>query len=192
MAKYEALTDAELISLIRAGDHDARDYLLVKYKTLVEFKAKTYFIAGADRDDIIQEGMIGLYKAVRDFKTERGVLFCTFAELCVTRQIITAIRAASRKKHSPLSESVPLDALPDVAPATGDPEELVIGREQKNYIGDYLVKTLSGMEFNVLSMFLAGKSYSEIAAAINRDEKSIDNALWRVRKKLERALSSEI
>ena len=188
--RYDPLTDAEIIRLIRAGDLDAQDYLLIKYKNLVRLKAKTYYMAGADREDIIQEGMIGLYKAVRDFKTERGVLFYSFAELCVTRQIITAIKNAARKKHAPLNTSVSYGERPggDYAGRGADPEGFVIGLETKSFLKTCFDEALSDMEHRVLMLFLRGKSYSEIAGAINRDEKSIDNALQRVRKKLEKLL----
>ena len=193
MEKYEPLTDAELISLIRAGDGAAQDHLLEKYKRLVRLKSKTYYIAGADKEDIIQEGMIGLYKAVRDFKAERGVMFYSFAELCITRQIITAIKRAARKKHGPLNFSVSFGGETSVAAERAllgqSPEDLVLGREKRDYIEDCFDKVLSAMEYRVLGLFLENKSYSEIAEIIGRDEKSIGNALQRVRKKLEKVLA---
>ena len=188
MEKYESLTDAEALTLVRAGDHAAQDHLLEKYKYLVRSKTKTYFIAGADRDDLIQEGMIGLYKAIRDFKFEYGIMFYTFAELCVTRQIITAIKTAARKKHEPLNSSVPFEARFEGA-NSADPEELVIVREKRDSIEACFKNSLSDMEYRVLKLFLDGKSYSEIAGVIGRDEKSIDNALQRVRKKLEKEIA---
>jgi len=193
MEKYDNLTDAEALTLVRAGDHAAQDHLLEKYKYLVRSKTKTYFIAGADREDLIQEGMIGLYKAIRDFKFEYGIMFYTFAELCVTRQIITAIKTAARKKHEPLNSSVPFETRSrragELIEGGADPEELVIVREKRNSIEACFKNSLSDMEYRVLKLFLDGKSYSEIAGIIGRDEKSIDNALQRVRKKLETELA---
>ena len=187
---YDNLTDAEIISLIRGGDAKAQDHLLEKYKYLVKLKSKTYFIAGADKEDIIQEGMIGLYKAVRDFKAERGVLFISFAELCITRQIITAIKKGASKKHGPLNLSVSIDSKTEsekLLYGSRGPEELHIDRENINHIEDCLQSVLSEMENRVLRLFLKGISYTEIAELIGRDEKAIDNALQRVRRKLEKA-----
>lgn len=199
MDNYNRLTDEELILLIRDGDETAQYYLMTKYKDLVRFKARSYFMIGADREDIIQEGMIGLYKAVRDYDVEKNVSFFNFARLCVTRQIITAVKTATRKKHIPLNSSVSLNQNIDdddntyisIIPSlfTQNPEELLIDRENKSFIETSIEESLSVMECRVLQLFLQGKSYSEIAKIINRDEKSIDNSLQRVRRKLDKILT---
>ncbi|MDR1687195.1 MAG: RNA polymerase sporulation sigma factor SigH [Clostridiales bacterium] len=194
MQQYGDLNDENLISLIREGDGAAQDYLLEKYKSLVKITARPYFIIGADRDDIIQEGMIGLYKAVRDFDPSKNVTFESFAGLCVTRQIITAIKSAGRKKHSPLNSSVSLNqnidgedySFMEILPQSQSqsPEDLLINKETKNFIEIQIEKKLSEMESNVLRLFLLGKSYAEIAKIVKKDEKSIDNSLQRVRRKI--------
>lgn len=201
MDKYESLSDDELILLVRDGDESAQYYLLTKYKDLVRIKARSYFMIGADREDIIQEGMIGLYKAVRDFVPEKNISFFNFARLCVTRQIITAIKTAARKKHMPLNSSVSLNSAIDEenggntyinivsAHLAQSPEELLIDRENKSFIENRIEEVLSVMECRVLQLFLKGKSYAEIARIINKDEKSIDNSLQRVRRKLDKILS---
>lgn len=200
MRDYPDYTDETLIICIRHGDSDAQDYLISKYKNLVKVKARAYFIIGADKEDIIQEGMIGLYKAIRDFNSEKQVSFYSFAELCVTRQIITAIKAATRQKHIPLNSSISLnrtisdtesentyiDVLMEYRSV--NPEDVFISREEKNLIEECIEEVLSVMECRVLNLFLQGKSYIEIARIISKDEKSIDNALQRVRRKLEKVL----
>jgi RNA polymerase sporulation-specific sigma factor len=198
MRQYGDLNDENLISLIRGGDNAALDYLLEKYKGLVKVTARPYFIIGADREDIIQEGMIGLYKAVRDFEPSKNVTFESFAVLCVTRQMITAIKSAGRKKHSPLNSSVSLSqniggedySFMELLPQTAaqSPEDLLITKETKNFIEAQIEENLSGMESNVLRLFLLGKSYAEIAKVITKDEKSIDNSLQRARRKIGKVL----
>lgn len=199
--KYDSLTDEELITEIKTNDNDngnALDYLIHRYRSFVRAKARSYFLIGADREDIIQEGMIGFYKAVRDFKSDKLSSFHAFAELCVTRQIITAIKTATRQKHIPLnsyislnkpiydedSDRTLLDVLSGVKVA--DPEELVISREEFLAIEKKMEEILSDLEWQVLMSYLDGKSYQEIAAGLNRHVKSIDNALQRVKRKLER------
>ena len=199
MNKYDTLTDEELIVEIKEGhDNAALDYLIQRYRSFVRAKARSYFLIGADREDIIQEGMIGFYKAVRDFKSDKLSSFHAFAELCVTRQIITAIKTATRQKHIPLnsyislnkpiydedSDRTLLDVLSGVKVA--DPEELVISREEFLAIEKKMEEILSDLEWQVLMAYLDGKSYQEIAAGLNRHVKSIDNALQRVKRKLER------
>lgn len=198
---YEALTDEELIERIRMGDSDAEDVLYIRYKQVVRSKARTYFLVGADREDIIQEGMIGLYKAVCDYEFGKQASFRAFAELCITRQIITAIKSATRKKHIPLNTYVSLSrpvyedgdgerTLIDVLETTriSDPEEALIGRESYEAVARDIENTLSKLEREALSLYLQGLSYQQIAAAMGRSTKCVDNAIQRVKKKLEERL----
>jgi len=199
---YGTMTDEEIVELAREGDMDAQEYLINKYKNFVRAKARSYFLIGADREDIIQEGMIGLYKAIRDFRCDRLSSFRAFAELCVTRQIITAIKTATRQKHIPLNSYVSLNkpiydedsdrTLLDVISGTKitDPEELIISREEFDHIEEKMGQILSSLEWKVLMYYLEGKSYQEIAVDLNRHVKSIDNALQRVKRKLEKYLES--
>lgn len=192
--------DEELVSQAREGSEVALETLINKYKNFVRAKARSYFLVGADREDIIQEGMIGLYKAVRDFRNDKLSSFRAFAELCVTRQIITAIKTATRQKHIPLNSYVSLNkpiydedsdrTLLDVLSGVhvSDPEELVINREEFDDIEDKMGEILSDLEWKVLVSYLEGRSYQEIAAELNRHVKSIDNALQRVKRKLEKCL----
>jgi RNA polymerase sporulation-specific sigma factor len=197
---FERLEDEETVELVHAGDSDALDYLINKYKNFVRAKARSYFLIGADREDIVQEGMIGLYKAIRDFKEDKLTSFKAFAELCITRQIITAIKTATRQKHIPLNSYVSLDkpiydeesdrTLMDVISGAKvlDPEELIINREKFDDIEDKMAELLSDLERKVLALYLDGRSYQEISEDLNRHVKSIDNALQRVKRKLERYL----
>lgn len=197
---YETIPDEQIVEDARAGDEQALEYLIYKYKNFIRAKARSYFLIGADREDIIQEGMIGLYKAIRDFRQDKLSSFRAFAELCITRQIITAIKTATRQKHIPLNSYVSLNkpiyddeserTLLDVLSGTriSNPEELVISQEDFNSIECKIEELLSDLEWNVLSSYLQGKSYQEIAADLNRHVKSIDNALQRVKRKLERYL----
>ena len=180
----------------------ALDYLINKYRNFVRAKARSYFLIGADREDIIQEGMIGLYKAIRDFRNDKLSSFRAFAELCVTRQIITAIKTATRQKHIPLNSYISLNkpiydedsdrTLLDVLSGAKvtDPEELVISREEFIDIEARMEDILSDLEWRVLMYYLDGKSYQEIAIDLNRHVKSIDNALQRVKRKLEKYVES--
>jgi RNA polymerase sporulation-specific sigma factor len=197
---YRTMTDEELVDGVRLGDTGALEYLINKYKNFVRAKARSYFLIGADHEDIFQEGMIGLYKAIRDFRGDKLASFKAFAELCVTRQIITAIKTATRQKHIPLNSYVSLDkpiydedserTLQDVLTggSATDPEELYINREEHEDIEDKMAKILSELERKVLMLYLDGRSYQEIAVDLNRHVKSIDNALQRVKRKLERYL----
>jgi RNA polymerase sporulation-specific sigma factor len=199
-AKYERCKDEEVVEFARAGDEFALEYMIDKYRNFVRAKARSYFLIGADRDDIIQEGMIGLYKAIRDFRADRLASFRAFAELCITRQIITAIKTATRQKHIPLNSYISLNkpiydeesdrTLMDVISGSKvtDPEELVISREEFIDIESNLEEFLSELEWNVLMSYLEGKSYQEIADDLCRHVKSVDNALQRVKRKLERYL----
>lgn len=195
--------DEEVVLEAKNGDIHAQEYLISKYESFVKAKAKSYFLIGADKEDIYQEGMIGLYKAIRDFKPDKLSSFKAFAELCVTRQIITAIKTATRQKHIPLntyislnkpiydeeSDRTLLDVLSEVKIA--DPEEMIISREEIKHIQSEIGEVLSGLEMEVLMSYLDGKSYQEIACDLDRHAKSIDNALQRVKRKLEKCLSSK-
>ena len=197
---YSSMSDEDIVALCRNGDNVAEEYLLNKYKNFVRSKARSYFLIGADHEDIVQEGMIGLYKAIRDFRPDKLSSFRAFAELCITRQIITAIKTATRQKHIPLNSYVSLNkplydeesdrTLLDViieGRAT-NPEELIIGQEDLSSINHKIDEVLSGLEQEVLRAYLDGKSYQEIADNLGRHVKSIDNALQRVKRKLEKYL----
>ncbi len=197
---FEEKLDEEIVIEAKKGNIRAQEYLISKYQNFVKSKAKSYFLIGADKEDIYQEGMIGLYKAIRDFKSDKLSSFKAFAELCVTRQIITAIKTATRQKHIPLntyisinkpiydeeSDRTLLDIL-SVAKVT-DPEELIISQEELKHIQNEIGDVLSDLELEVLASYLDGKSYQEIACDLNRHAKSIDNALQRVKRKLEKSL----
>lgn len=197
---YEGMTDEDVVALCRTGDSVAVEYLLNKYKNFVRSKARSYFLIGADHEDIVQEGMIGLYKAIRDFRPEKLASFRAFAELCITRQIITAIKTATRQKHIPLNSYVSLNkplydeesdrTLLDVCAEghSSNPEELIISQEDLRGIHQRIDEVLSDLEQEVLAAYLDGKSYQEIADNLGRHVKSIDNALQRVKRKLERYL----
>jgi len=196
-------TDEEVVDKAKTGDARAQEYLISKYENFVKAKSKSYFLIGADREDIYQEGMIGLYKAIRDFKPDRLASFKAFAELCITRQIITAIKTATRQKHIPLNTYISLNkpiyeeesdrTLIDVLSELKitDPEELIIGKEQLKHIEGEMAKVLSDLEMEVLQSYLDGKSYQEIACDLDRQAKSIDNALQRVKRKLEKCLYND-
>ncbi|MCR1898685.1 RNA polymerase sporulation sigma factor SigH [Irregularibacter muris] len=191
------LMDEELVILANEGDRIALEAIINKYRNFVRAKSRSYFLIGADREDIVQEGMIGLYKAVRDFRADKLSSFRAFAELCITRQIITAIKTATRQKHIPLNSYVSLNkpiydeesdrTLLDVLAGSKilDPEELIISREELSSIKSKIGEILSDLEWEVLMSYLQGKSYQEIAVDLDRQVKSIDNALQRVKRKLE-------
>ncbi|AMV09482.1 MULTISPECIES: RNA polymerase sporulation sigma factor SigH [Geobacillus] len=197
---YHQLDDEQLVALVHEGDGEALDFLIHKYQNFVRAKARSYFLVGADREDIVQEGMIGLYKAVRDFKGDKLSSFKAFAELCITRQMITAIKTATRQKHIPLNSYVSLDkpiyddesdrTLMDVLSGTQvtDPEQLIVNREEVDDIELKMAELLSDLERKVLALYLDGRSYQEISEELNRHVKSIDNALQRVKRKLEKYL----
>ena len=200
MKNYETLSDEDLLLLHRAGDARAEEALYARYKQIVRSKARTYFLIGADREDIIQEGMIGLYKAVVDYQFDRLASFRGFAELCITRQIISAIKAATRKKHIPLNTYISFNRsvyegeterpLIDVLTSTriSDPEEVLIGRENYAAVADSIEHSLSKLERGALGLYLYGYSYQQIADHLQITTKSVDNAIQRVKKKLEARL----
>ncbi len=197
---FKEKSDEEIAVEAKNGNVKAQEYLINKYDSFIKTKAKSYFLIGADKEDIYQEGMIGLYKAIRDFNPDKLSTFKAFAELCVTRQIITAIKTATRQKHIPLNTYVSLNkpiyeeeserTLLDVLSGfkITDPEELVISQEEKVRIEEEIEKVLSRLELEVLNSYLDGKSYQEIACDLDRHAKSIDNALQRVKRKLEKCL----
>jgi RNA polymerase sporulation-specific sigma factor len=191
-------SELALILAAQAGDESASAALVSKYRSFVRCKARSYFLAGADRDDVIQEGMIGLYKAIRDYRAERQSSFRSFAELCVTRQLITAIKTASRQKHTPLNSYVSLQrsasaedegdrVLSDILAARDvcDPADIVISAWEAASIKQGFTEALSEFESEVLRLYVDGKSYNEIADSLGRHAKSVDNALQRIKRKVE-------
>lgn len=199
-SRFQLMLDEEIVEDAKKGDAEALEYLIYKYKNFVKAKARSYFLIGADHEDIVQEGMIGLYKAIRDYRQDKLSSFRAFAELCITRQIITAIKTATRQKHIPLNSYISLNkpvydeesdrTLMDVISEAkvSDPEELIISREEFMNIESKINELLSDLEQEVLISYLQGKSYQEIAVDLDRHVKSIDNALQRVKRKLERYL----
>ncbi len=200
MHDYDCKSDEDIVEAVRLGDAAALEYLINKYRNFVRAKARSYFLIGAEREDIVQEGMIGLYKSIRDFRGDKLASFKAFAELCITRQIITAIKTATRQKHIPLNSYVSLDkpiydedsdrTLQDVICGSSvcDPEEMIINQEEFYGLEDKMTELLSDLERKVLMLYLDGRSYQEIAVDLDRHVKSIDNALQRVKRKLERYL----
>ncbi|MEC0668123.1 RNA polymerase sporulation sigma factor SigH [Priestia flexa] len=200
MRNYEILEDMTLVELAHTGDDESLNHLINRYRNFVRAKARPYFLIGAEREDLIQEGMIGLYKAIRDFKEDKTSSFRSFAELCITRQILTAIKTATRQKHGPLNSSVSLDkplsddesnyTLLDLLSEENrtNPEMMLINREKSLDMQMEISELLSELERNVLNLHLEGKSYLEISNELQTHVKSIDNALQRVKKKLERNL----
>jgi RNA polymerase sporulation-specific sigma factor len=197
--ELESLEDNELVKQVRGGDDRCLEALLARYRNFARSKARSYFLAGSDKEDVVQEGMIGLYKAIRDFDLSQETPFRAFAELCISRQILTAIKTANRQKHQPLNTSVSLDApvygedagdrtvgdqIP--APNQADPVEMVISAEEIESLRDSMRGSLTQLEGDVLRLYMDGKSYEEIAGALGNHVKSIDNALQRIKRKLQR------
>lgn len=201
-AKFQNMEDEKIVELVHQGDSEALDFIIHKYRQFVRAKARSYFLIGADREDIVQEGLIGLFKAVRDFKDDKLTSFKAFAEICITRQIITAIKTATRQKHIPLNSYVSLDkpvfdddsdrTLLDMLTGSKelDPEELIINREEFDSLEDKMSELLSDLERRVLALYLDGQTYQEISEELNRHVKSIDNALQRVKRKVEKYITS--
>ena len=204
---YESIDNSQqdeydIVLKASKGDKIALEYIIKKYKNFVKAKAKSYFLIGADKEDIIQEGMIGLYKAVRDFDASKTNSFKGFADICITRQIITAIKTATRQKHIPLNSYISLNkpvydeeserTLLDIIATSivTDPEELIISKEELKHIESKMDELLSDLELQVVEYYLNGKSYQYIADKLKRDVKSIDNALQRVKRKLEKHLEN--
>lgn len=194
-----APTDEQLVELVREGHEDALVQLLCRYRRFARAKARSYFLVGADREDIVQEGMIGLYKAVRDYEPGHESSFRSFAELCVTRQILTAIKTATRQKHVPLNSYVSFDRPYDDDPghtvgdalaveADADPLSILIASDEIAQLRDTFDEILSGLEAEVLQLYVEGRSYQEIADVLGRHVKSVDNALQRIKRKVEQHL----
>ena len=201
-ALYADFSDEELIGLLREGRRDITDYIMEKYKGMVKAKARSMFLLGGDSDDLIQEGMIGLFKAVRDYDSGRDASFSTFAELCVSRQMYTAVQASTRKKHMPLNTYISLYGaqgeaeeaeLMNAIPADSEksPEELFIDRENVEVLERTIEKELSAFEKQVLDLYITGMRTAQIARVLGRDAKSTDNALSRIRSKLRKAIGDE-
>jgi len=200
LSYFENKKDEEIVIEAKRGNNRAQEYLISKYEGFVKIKSRSYFLIGADKEDIYQEGMIGLYKSIRDFNPEKLTSFKAFAELCITRQIITAIKTATRQKHIPLKNYISLNkpiyesesdrTLIDVLSELkiSNPEDLIIGKEEIENIEKAMEKVLSNLEKEVLQYYLYVKSYQEIASDLDRQAKSIDNALQRVKRKLEKCL----
>ena len=200
--EYPLCTDSELIDRLRRGEEPIMDYICDKYKNLVRSKAKSMFILGADSEDLIQEGMIGLFKAVRDFDSGRDASFHTFAELCISRQMYTAVQASKRQKHFPLNTYVSLDSSEIISDgqdgmilaelladrAEQSPEELFLDKERVAYLEEAIERELSDFEHQVLDLYITGMSYTEIAKVLGRDEKATDNALQRLKGKIRKML----
>jgi RNA polymerase sporulation-specific sigma factor len=197
------MEDEEVLTSVNAGCRQGMEYLIEKYKPLVRAKARSYFLVGADREDIVQEGMIGLFKAVRDYKPEKQIPFKAFADICITRQVITAVKAATRQKHIPLNSYVSLNKkvfdedsdkylieVIEEASVT-NPEELLISKEEICFIESLVIELLSPFEKEVLRKYLSGITYQEIAKQLNKPVKSIDNALQRLKKKIEKKLQKK-
>lgn len=198
---FETLSDEELIGRLRAGEEGVMDFICEKYKNLVRSKARSMHILGGDNEDLIQEGMIGLFKAVRDYDGSRDAGFSTFAELCVSRQLYTAVQASRRKKHLPLNNYISYYAAADSEEKNGsdlletlpdqpeqNPEALFLDKERMEYLEKAIEKELSSFEKQVLDLYLTGMTYSQIAHVLGRDEKSTDNALQRMKTKIRKML----
>ena len=197
---FHGMLDEEVVRYAKGGSRGATEHLLMKYRGIVEGKARSYFLIGADHDDIVQEGMIGLYKAIRDFRTDKLLPFRAFAELCISRQIFTAIKAATRQKHIPLNSYVSLHAslfdadsdrtlLDTLAESEhADPEQVVITRQFSDDLRYRIRRELSDLESAVLRGHLEGKSYQEIAQELRRRVKSVDNALQRAKRKIGKSI----
>ena len=202
LSEYNQQTDEELIVRLRGGDSQVMDYLLEKYKNLVRSKAKSMYILGADKEDLIQEGMIGLFKAVRNYDFGRDAAFYTFADLCISRQMYSAIRASNCQKHLLLNTYISLNSAPfgenveesmilaDVMTMgeDGDPEKLYLDKERIENLEKKIEEELSDFEKEVLELYLTGMSYSQIAKVLGRDDKSTDNALQRLKTKIRKLL----
>lgn len=202
-ANYNSISDEELIEKIRLGDYDAQNYLLEKYKYLVNMKANKFFLNGGDKDDLSQEGMIGLFKAIQSFDLDKNNSFKTFANLCINRQLITAIKSSNRQKHIPLNSSFSLNtaafnedddtSMMEILDTklVEDPLDTITKREYMNFVETNIDKNLSSFEKQVLNSYIEGESYVNIASKLNSPVKSIDNAIQRIRKKAIKCLNTE-
>lgn len=202
MKNYEEQTDEVLVEWIRQGDNSALDFLMNKYKNLVRSRARTLFLVGADKEDLIQEGMIGLYKAVRDFEAERNVSFQSFAELCISRQMYSAIKGSNTQKNQPLNNYISIDSmggtegnesplehlLENNFEKNKNPEQLVLDKESADVLEYTLVGHLSDLENKVLKLYMKDFNYNQIAETLGKEPKAVDNALQRIKKKLTQIL----
>ena len=190
MNKYDRMTDEQLLCDYRNGNQEIMDYLMVKYKSMVRKKARAMYLLGGENEDLIQEGMIGLFKAVRDYDFGRDAGFSTFATLCISRQMYTAVQASGRKKHMPLNTYISLsgETTHTQSGQLSDPEKMLIDRENVEYIEQMIQSRLSSFEKQVLDLYLTGMGYVEIAKVLGRDEKSTDNALSRLKSKLRKVI----
>lgn len=195
MCQYDKISDEELIARLREGENSISDYLMEKYKGMVRQKARAMFLIGGDTDDLIQEGMIGLFKAVQDFKPQREASFQTFARLCVDRQIYNAIQTSRRQKHQPLNSYVSLSTEEarehEEELLTENPESIVIDKENTRALKERIRKQLSAMENQVLDYYLEGEGYVKIAEILGKSPKAIDNALQRIRAKIRAEIEGE-
>lgn len=193
MGKFDNISDEELIASLRDGETIIEDYLMEKYKGLVRQKARAMFLIGGDTDDLIQEGMIGLFKAVRDFQPGREATFATFARMCIDRQIYSAIQNSNRQKHLPLNSYVSLNQEDESSPiwelSVENPEEIIIDQETTRDLQQKISDYLSPMENKVLDLYLKGEGYVEIGRILGKSPKSIDNALQRIRAKIREVIS---
>ncbi len=195
--KYLELPDDQLVKLIRMGDNEAESLLLDRYKKVVKQRSASFFMPGADREDLIQEGMVGVFKAIRDYDPAKGASFSTFAEMCIKRQIITAVKSAARMKHAPLNNSLSLNkpvtedtervaTLGETLTAdeSSDPEKVIVMQENLSYIEKYSGEIFTSLEWDVWRMYINGCSYKEIASRLDKTSKAVDNAIRRAKKKL--------
>lgn len=187
---YESFSDEELIDMLRDGDEKVSDYLMNKYKNMVKSKAGKMFLIGGDTEDLIQEGMIGLFRAVKDFDPGRDATFCTFADLCITRQMYTAITAAGRQKHGPLNSYISIYAEDFQSEGGIDPEEEFLNKERMLLLEDTFEKELTPLEKQVLDLKRVGMDYREIAAVLGREAKSVDNTLQRIKAKIKKIVKT--
>lgn len=187
-SKYDSFKDEELIDMLRDGSNDVTDYLMIKYKNMVRKNAKNMYILGADEEDLIQEGMIGLYKAVRDYDSGRDASFITFAQLCVSRQMYNAIQAAGRQKHMMLNSYTSIYEEDFHEEGGANPEDEFLDRERALLIEETFEKELSSFEKQVLDLKLVGLDYRETAAILGKSVKSVDNALNRLKTKLKKVM----
>ena len=195
MEQYSKYSDEELIQRLRAGETGIADYLIEKYKYLVRRKARAMFLIGGDTDDLIQEGMIGLFKAVRDYHPGKEASFVTFAQMCIDRQIYSAVQSSNRQKHMPLNTYISLSQEGEESPLAQawveTPEEIIIDRENTRALEDEIKSALSPMENTVLNYYLEGKSYADIGMLMDKNPKSVDNALRRIRTKIRNYLEKK-
>lgn len=193
--RYDTLSDNEIIALIKAKDDDAMEYMMQKYGNLVKKEIRTVYLIGGDTDDLIQEGMIGLFKAIRDYESDKGAVFSTFATLCIRRQIQNAIKNSNRKKHSPLNTYISIYEAQEQgdkyifedmqsSEEVVNPEDMIIAKEQKNVIAGLIKTKLSPFEKKVLILYFDGLSYNEIGERLGKSSKSVNNALQRIRNKI--------